>query len=164
MLKWRRSNLRIQAYDRRLAAVHEAGHFVVASHYGLRPSRVWIGPSPGNLISEKTWIGQTCFDHWEQLYMLRPKHRAMIGIAGAIAENAWLSRRNPDAGRMPEDLLGSSDSMSPTDWSFAGCEPGSATIRLERYAYELEDLLRGRLWDKLCSVARQLIVVGEIKT
>jgi hypothetical protein len=162
-LKWQRSHSRIQAYDRRQAAIHEAAHEVVAEHYGIRPSRSWIGPSPGNLISEKTWIGQNCFD-WEQLFVLRPKHRAMIGIAGAIAENAWLSRRDPNAGRALEDLLDSCDSMSPTDWSFTGCEPGNATGRLVRYAYELEDLLRHRLWGSLLSTARHLIVFGEIKT
>jgi hypothetical protein len=140
MLKWRRSNSRIQAYDRRLAAVHEGGHFVAGGHFGLRSYSAWIGPTPdSDAASEKTWIGQFSY-YQRELDKLRPKHRTMIALAGAVAANVWRDRHDPP---FFEDLLCDPSFMSASDWAMAGCAPGDATARVERYAYELGDLFRG---------------------
>lgn len=39
------SSARITAHDRRLAAIHEAGHLVVARHHGIH-ARAWIAHDP----------------------------------------------------------------------------------------------------------------------
>jgi hypothetical protein len=53
---------RIRARDRRAAAMHEAGHFVIGRHYGLGHLRPWIWAVPTEESrSQKTWVGQIEF-------------------------------------------------------------------------------------------------------
>lgn len=70
----------IDNHDKRVAAVHEAGHLTVAVVSGCRAS-AWIGPS-GTLdpFAEKLWIGQT------QHRPPRTANDAALGVAGAVAE------------------------------------------------------------------------------
>jgi hypothetical protein len=44
-MKSRADQRRIAARDRRGAAVHEAGHLVVAANFGLHPLSAWITPN-----------------------------------------------------------------------------------------------------------------------
>jgi len=49
---------RTLARDRRPAAIHEAGHVVVARQLGIEISSAWIAPNDGGLPDERTWIGR----------------------------------------------------------------------------------------------------------
>jgi hypothetical protein len=52
---------RLCARDRRLAAVHEAGHLVIARHFRLITASARIFPSRGTSDSEKLWVGNFSF-------------------------------------------------------------------------------------------------------
>ena len=43
--------------ERRLAAVHEAGHLVMARRFGFHILAAWITPNPEPAADEKTWRG-----------------------------------------------------------------------------------------------------------
>jgi hypothetical protein len=80
----RMSPTRIEARDRRLSAIHEAGHAVIARHIGVHVEWAEISRNDPEDERERAWIGRCRF------YRPRPVSRArrlMIGIAGAIAEH-----------------------------------------------------------------------------
>ncbi len=52
---------RLLARDRRKAAVHEAGHVVIARMFGLTDIDAHIRRHFESSIYEKTWVGQTGF-------------------------------------------------------------------------------------------------------
>ena len=85
---------RIFARDRRRAAIHEAGHLVVARWAGAQIVSAWIvqndNPAPG----EKTYAGRVQI---AQIGGIAPHRRRMIGVAGAVAEHLG-------AGGLIEDL------------------------------------------------------------
>ena len=143
---------RIVARERRTAAVHEAGHAVVARRYGMRSSaRIFpnVGADPQGW--ERTWLGQSeCFGQTQSEH-----RRKVIAFAGAVAECCWY--RDPiDHSSMWEDP----DRMSPSDWALAGCAPGEPDRACLLAAEKAESLLSGRLWPQLVTTARALIVKG----
>jgi hypothetical protein len=76
------------ASDKRLTAIHEAAHAVVALANGSTYVRAWIWKNPTDKpLEEKTWLG-SC-SHGNPC----PEARAIIGIAGELAEaierNEW---------------------------------------------------------------------------
>lgn len=91
------------ARDRRLAAVHEAGHLVVARLFGVDisscrifPNRGWSAAEP---TYEKSWIGRIQFCSVKSSTV---EQRRLIGIAGVVAECCW---NNEDETRGAEELL-----------------------------------------------------------
>src|SRR5690242_16564676 len=98
-----RSATRFSAYCRRLAAVHEAGHAVVARQLGVVVERSWIWPAPAG----NPWRGRTNHEPTSL------ECRRAIAIAGAVAETCW---RDHDGAVWR-------DAMSSSDWRSAGCEP-----------------------------------------
>ena len=48
---------RIEARDRRLAAIHEAGHHVMACHRGMREVDSWIERVGDPTRYETSWVG-----------------------------------------------------------------------------------------------------------
>ena len=80
------SPARIEARDRRLAAIHEAGHAVVARHMRVTAfnPEIWRNPDAGK--NEKTWLGNIRI---ERSPRTSRAHMAMIAVAGAIAEHGW---------------------------------------------------------------------------
>jgi hypothetical protein len=53
--------LRLDAIDRRGAAGHEAGHYVIARHVGLHDVGAWIGRLGTGNTTSVGWIGQMVF-------------------------------------------------------------------------------------------------------
>jgi hypothetical protein len=104
---------RIEARDRRLAAVHEAGHKVVAHHLGVptRGARIWRRGAPS--LSGRSWGGQIGIAG-----ALAAKLR-QVAVAGAIAEAAWTGDDEPDS---YDPAM-----MSATDWGGRGSSPGTVT-------------------------------------
>jgi hypothetical protein len=78
---------RTLARERRLAAVHEAGHVVIARRVGFRIASAWIMPNDGeDAEHEGTWTGRV------QIESVRADKFAcrMVGVAGSVAEHLWL--------------------------------------------------------------------------
>jgi hypothetical protein len=104
---------RIIAMDRRKAAIHEAGHVVLARHLGelgayARLERTFAP----DVACEKQWAGHTEFN-LNKLCSRRAK--IMIAVAGAVAEYCW---KRWD---FEEDSWYDPNVMSPTDWALARC-------------------------------------------
>ncbi|MCK8788254.1 hypothetical protein M0638_28285 [Roseomonas sp. NAR14] len=158
---------RLMANDRRRSAVHEAGHYVVAHHVGLRNVRAQIfRRSERNVLEEPTW-GGNCGVPWMPLSRLSDRRRIMFSVAGAVAEQAWDDYRGRE--RLDElcfeDLLIEPDAMSATDWDGCGCLPGEPNLKLVRCAEQVAELLTphgGALWPLLLQTSRSLIRNGWI--
>ena len=134
--------------DRRQAAVHEAGHVVVAGLLGYNPVSAWIClTDSANLLFEKGWCGRVQF--W--LHGASDHDRRMIGVAGEVATIHW----NED---FVEDCFWESD-LSESDWDLTGCTPDEPDKRLFDAVREVSVLLarNGPHWPSLARTARRLI-------
>jgi hypothetical protein len=145
----------ITARDRRMAAIHEAGHMVIAGRFGVR-YQAWILPAPDNdPWEEKTWIG-TCRFLGEKKPTKQQKR--MIAVAGAAAEACWQDREMWDGA---EDINWYDPAvMSPSDWRGAGCPVGKPDTHFFTAVGDVAALLRpdgGPLWSPLIQAARNLI-------
>ena len=146
---------RIEAVDRRLAAIHEAGHCIVTQWLGCSVIHCYIRPSEltaAEWTHDKMWLGRTCAN----LKDAKPGQRRKIALAGALAELGWMGSEGCSSGEMLQDPF----FMSPSDWSLAGCEPGEPTAALERDFGRVQPMLirGGKLWPDLLETARELIV------
>jgi hypothetical protein len=139
-----------EAYDQKKAAVHEAGHLVVArhvfanhfwSHHGLK-ARIFREGT-------RTWNGHFTFPPFD----LPALDRAMIGVAGVIAVTRW-------RGTSVQDLDWENPStMSRMDWSMSGCDPGKPSQDLRDAVHRVAELLTPGTpsWEELQTEARRLI-------
>ena len=149
------SRKRISARDRRLAAVHEAGHVIMARHVGMAATSAWLEELPGSGLYEKLWVGHTRYMSPTNLKTISQKTLAMFAVAGAVAECCW-KRDSFD-----EDTWYDFDSMSATDWAGCGCEPGDPTdqtLDTIKVVFSLFDREVGKLWPTLSFEARRLIL------
>ena len=158
-MNWGKTPARILAHDRRKSAVHEAGHYVIGRHFGLKSGDAWISPTGADPRGdEQTWIGQHRVRR-EELDRLSDIRRMMLGVSGLVAERRWEEAVN-DPSDWPTDLyeaLEEPEIMSWSDWKMALHEPGHPTRKLIRAAERVEALLAGPLWLDLCLAARSLI-------
>lgn len=141
-----RSKSRFLASNRRSAAVHEAGHVVVAHHLGVSVQRSWIWPATeGN-----PWRGQTLRESTS------PEKNRLIAVGGPVAVTCWFDKA-------PSDWR---DAMSPSDWRSAGCEPDEPDNLCIAAAKRVERMLRrgGLLWPELIREARAIIVASRTPT
>jgi len=158
---------RISARDRRLVAMHEAGHLTMNQAFGFR-SYAHIQPIFGSdWQTEKLWGGQvTCVT-------LSPRRcsaarLAMIGIAGLVAETAWRERGSNDDLQYQcwQDILSEPDCMSVSDWKASGFdEPSEGDGKTWRRAIgacqrvaAMFDPRAGSHWRPLLHNARTLLV------
>lgn len=154
---------RVQARDRRRAAIHEASHLVIARHFKVPGIGAAIWPT--GTIDPRcsvTWTGQFSIPRgaWNRL---SGRRAAMIGVAGALAEEVWLERTTGERLGYLEDFFSEPDVMSPTDWNLACAQPGEATSGLIRNADRVVDLLgQPSVWNAVCQGARQLMRVGKL--
>lgn len=141
---------RIQARDRRKAAVHEAGHMVIARHFGAQAEGWLFRNEDARVSEENTWVGRMEF--WGAA--LKPLQLRMIACAGTVAEFCWMGED------VWPEYWDDPDAMSATDWRFARCKPGEP----DRWCMEAIDRLGvllsrdGPLWSELLHRARLLIV------
>ena len=154
----RMSRWRIEAKDRRCAAVHEAGHITMARHIGLLGAHASLQRIQStNLLYEKSWIGQTRYLAPERTgTTLSSRNRVMFAVAGTVAEFCW-QRISFDE---TEDAWYEPEVMSPTDWAGCNCEPGDPTEQLFAVietAFSLFDRRSGKLWPEVLNEARLLI-------
>lgn len=138
---------RILAWDRRMAAVHEAGHVVVARRFGLEILSAWIVPNDADDPQEKTWIGRVQIRTSGAPEMVC----RMVGVAGSVAEHLW-------SGGWIEDFF--PDAMSESDWHLAGCLPDKPDDALLDAVGEVGQLFHcgGPDWRELIAETRRLIV------
>jgi hypothetical protein len=148
--------IRISARDRRVAAIHEAGHVTIGRHIGLVSisARLEKVSNPG--IDDKFWIGHTQF--FRPLPPLPRKTMAMFSVAGAVAECCW--KKYTFDSSIDDGLWFASEVMSASDWEGCGCTPGKPTQQLFKIieaTFALLDREQGSLWPRLLSEARHLI-------
>ena len=142
---------RIMARDRRLAAIHEAGHVTSARHLGVLVTSAWLEKnSDSDPLSEKQWTGHSAVS-------FGPSRRTntMVAVAGAAAEQCW--QRQPFEG----DAWYDPDFMSASDWAITGCTPGEPSLELFEVVEDMFSLFEprtGRLWPELIKEARSLMV------
>jgi hypothetical protein len=155
--------IRVRARDRRMAAIHEAGHLVIARMFGF-PGSAWIWPN--DQPEEKTWLGRTkrcpiiSVNHGKVRVKTPTKSQdRMIAVAGAVAEACWQDRaiwRVAVEWDWDDPVV-----MSDSDWHLSGCPIGRPSPALYTAIDKVEALLRsdcGALWPSLCQTARDLII------
>ena len=147
-----RKAARTMARDRRMAAIHEAGHVVISRRAGLLVESAWIEPTDNPVWpDEKTWIGHTRLG--SSLTKCAPHERRMIGVAGAVAEAVW-SGDDVDE----EEQWQWREVMSESDWHIVGCAPGDPDEACFAAINQTATLLAGSLRRPLLREARRLIV------
>jgi hypothetical protein len=169
MIHTLRNKRRIMAHDRRMAAIHEAGHVVIAHKLDLKSfSSIRPVYEPGHdLLENKLWTGSTSIISFSY-----PKvHKRMIAVAGAIAEVCWENRNSdkvdfdycleyedwPALGLHYEQF---SEVMSESDWRLSGCRPCYPDAPFFTAVKKVLRLLRpdcGPLWPEVIRVARRLV-------
>lgn len=140
------------ALDRRRAAIHEAGHVVMAQHVGIRTGGAYVFPSlTTDPICEKQWRGQCV---WSGKARSKRALR-MFAVAGIVAECVWDGDPCWESSQL--------ENMSPTDWAGTGCEPDAPSRALMIDAERVFDLFdkSGPLWPKVLTTARGLIVASR---
>jgi hypothetical protein len=156
----------ISAIDRRRAAIHEAGHVVMARHIGLTNVSAWLEEMPDSaddILYEKLWIGHTTYLQSGIIgKKLSDKKLAMFAVAGAVSECCW--QRNSYDETLDYDTWYDADTMSESDWAGCRCEPGDPSPQLLstiEAVFLLFDRETGKLWPALLSESRRLIVTSR---
>lgn len=144
---------KMSAADRRYAAVHEAGHVVVARYLGLFGVQAEIRKIAPQDYTEKEWVGSTrCL-----MQGVDPSTRIMVAVAGAVAEACW---RNEIFDELYITLEDSPEQMSQSDWEMSGCSVGEVSEEFWDAAERVFELLNrdtGKLWNVLLRETRSLI-------
>src|SRR5262245_12197464 len=119
---------RIVARDRRLAAIHEAGHVTLARHLDAQVACAWLENNyRSDPLSEKQWIGHCHFKFDKSPSRKTKTLVAMVAVAGAVAEQCW--QREPFF--FPEAWY-DPHIMSESDWDCTTCTPGNPSLELFR--------------------------------
>jgi hypothetical protein len=152
----RMSPARIEARDRRLAAIHEAAHMVMARHVGVSGVEAWIVRTPNAGPDEKTWIGQMQFYPSKRIAL---RDRIMIGVAG-MAATMLIDDPTIEISRTTiSEILSDPNAMSQSDWRLAGLTfDGLLTTSEVRAVTDTFRLLRDKLWQELLAESRQLVL------
>jgi hypothetical protein len=146
---------RQEARDRRLAAIHEAGHHIIARHRGMHVIGSWIERAGDPTRGTSAWGGRC---RWHNASRTSKVTRCMIGVAGMVAEALWKAGNDPCRMDSISDILDDPNCMSESDWRTAGIDPDSGwTTTQERAIERVTDLLRGPLRVELLAQARKLI-------
>jgi hypothetical protein len=143
------------ARERRLAAIHEAGHVVIAKHLRLRVLQADIRKNDLQDLDEKEWTGSVRF----QTQGVAARKRRMVAVAGLVAESCWEGK--DDCHGLFEFLVFNPDGMSESDWEISGCSYGQPSKQLFDAVEQVFELLNnetGGLWNALLLEARRLIV------
>ena len=90
-----RNPAKIIAAERRMMAIHEAGHLVVARYLGLKSGYARIRATGADDGYTKSYIGNCRFRSAE-LDRLSAKRLALIAVAGLVAEHRWQEATSSD--------------------------------------------------------------------
>jgi hypothetical protein len=151
------TQIRSWARDRRMSAMHEAGHVVIARMLSIEVEYAYIysveADEESNLLYEKTWLGRTR-PNWHDVLGADRLQRAMFGVAGAVAEHCWQGFIDD------ESLWYEPAIMSESDWERTECVPGVPDENCLEAIYAVAAVLErgGSHWDDLVSVSRNLII------
>jgi hypothetical protein len=147
---------RLEARDRRLAAIHEAAHHVIAVHRGMKKVESWIERVGDPTLSDKAWVGHCS---WRIPSRASSKSDVMMGVAGVVAEELWKAGNDPDRMDYIYDLLDDPNCMSQSDWRNAGLDRNAVFTKKQRREIEaVIDLLSGPLRSGLLVQARRVII------
>ena len=147
---------RIEARDRRLAAMHEAGHHTMACHRGMEEVESWIERVGDPTRYHSSWGGHC---RWRHPSAESSRTDTMIGIAGMVAESLWKAGNERDCMDNIYDLLDDPNCMSESDWRTAGLDcDGGWTDTQCREIEAVIDLLSGPLLSEFLGHARRLII------
>lgn len=156
---------RAEAIDRRMAAIHEAGHVVIARHLGIVAPSASIFPTGTRNEWEKQWVGKASFYRYviigkrkQRVEPAPERAQQMLGVAGAVAEFCWQGESARDIEET--ECWHDPDVMSGTDWEGTGCAPGEPTRQLFRAidrVFSLFDRETGKLFPHVTREARRLI-------
>jgi hypothetical protein len=152
---------RLEALDRRLAAIHEAAHHVTAVHRGMHEVESWIERVGDPTRYDTSWVGHC---RWRTPTRGSRRGDTMIGVAGMLAENLWKAGNDRD--RMDDiyDLLDDPNCMSESDWCNAGLDRDAVLTETQWHTIEaVIDLLCGPLRSELLAQARKLIVESRAR-
>jgi hypothetical protein len=147
---------RIEVQDRRLAAIHEAAHHIIACHRGMQEVDSWIRRVDDPTLYDESWVGHC---RWRNPSPGSNRYDTMIGVAGMVAANLWKAGNDPE--RMDDifDLLDDPNCMSESDWCHAGLDCGAVLTETQwREIEAVIDLLCGPLRLALLGQARKLII------
>jgi hypothetical protein len=156
---------------RRAAAIHEAGHIVIAKHFGYRPLSAWIRYRSGK------WTGRVTLNK-RDVDAMSPETKLAFCVAGAVAEHVWFRYPIEDFWRGHEAQLSDSDyrsdvghkAISFLDWNFADGrdewlwnEPPDSFPPEHAAIVQVHRLLDpdGPVWQSLIAEARRLIVESQ---
>jgi hypothetical protein len=145
---------RQSAKDRRHAAIHEAGHVVMARHLEVHITRVEIHKVEPEDSTEKEWIGSFQF----LTEGVDANKVSLVAVAGIVAEACWTRETFED---LCDDLEWDPAQMSQSDWDLSGfCadEPSEEFRDALEQSFRLLNRETGKLWGALLKEARRLIV------
>lgn len=149
MKRLNRNPMRIEAWERRQAAMHEAGHIVICQLFtDCSWGAIWRVDDPAE--NERTWTGTSTLPDWLSF----DQHR-MVAVAGAVAEAAW---DDPDDWSAWDYALEFPDDASLGDMRpFVDADDPEAAIEIAMD--KVWELLQpgGELWPSLLEEARWLI-------
>jgi hypothetical protein len=145
----------IEKYDKHRAAVHEAGHAVVAFEYGVSVTAWLERTDTMDQVEEKTWVGHVCgFIHGEA--------GKFVAVAGVVAV---CSQDDPEvsADEIVDCWQAGIIAPSSTDLEFV---PASWDIRLEAVKVALGIISKQREFHvRIVSelVNHEIVTNGEMK-
>lgn len=137
---------KLETMERRLAALHEAGHAVVARDMGMLSvsAEIWRAREPSG--DRNSWVGHVRF--LDILGNRDPFGRRMLGVAGLVAVNLYLRRD-------PVSCAAGLDTLSPSDLAMAGVAPDA---QAPLGAIDTRDLTRA------CAAVAEFLRQPEIRT
>jgi hypothetical protein len=141
---------RWQARDRRIAAIHEGGHTIVAWLEGLEAEpRIW--PREADNRQEMFWGGECLYGPGFVSDMARRR----IAVAGVVAESTWIDM-HPQYGL--RDAPAPLTHMSAADWETARQPYGKADWRMRRAEAQVRARFRRPdVWEDVLTVAHHVI-------
>jgi hypothetical protein len=143
---------RVAARDRRISAIHEAGHVVAAQWRSVAMPMAFIWPSGFDGHEYKSWLGSMVNDP------TTAENSRLIGVAGAIAEHIWLGHADTYICNIALWESEEACRMSPADWQNTRTTPGKPDRKFMTAVRSVHKQFAGPLWPEVCRVARALIV------
>ncbi|MEO3474093.1 hypothetical protein AAFN86_19650 [Roseomonas sp. CAU 1739] len=153
-------NARFVASERRLTALHEAGHAAMALWFGLGVTalHVWKAPNQKTNVRRVTPFAGLC----EAAHAETVVAQAFLGLAGVAAEKVWTERLK-DKAIAWTSLLRGRGAFSRSDWDVIGTGAWIAGPEVLEAAIAAERLIGGVLWPDVRLLARRVMREGTVR-